>query len=88
MFKTAKHYVGKAEEKLKDLSHLSKTVNIYVDYSKNVVGEGNFDNRKFSREQRDQIPALIADFIRSQLTGGNIPKPDFTDQVEITRNED
>lgn len=88
MFKAAKEHIAKAEVLLKDLSHLSKTVNIYVDYTRNVIGEGNFDNRKFMREQRDQIPALIANFTRSELTSGNIPKPDFITQIEITRNED
>lgn len=89
MFKAAKYYLGKAEEIIaKDWSYLSKTVNIYVDYSQNVIGEGNFDNRKFNKEQRNQIPKLIADFIISELIGGSLPKPSFINQVEITPNED
>lgn len=88
MFKAAKYYITKAEFLLNDLSHLSRTVNIYIDYTKNVMGEGNFDNRKFTEEQRNQIPVLIADFVRSKLTSGNMSKPDFIAQVETTRNED
>lgn len=89
MFKAAKHYLAKAEEIIaKDLRHLSKPVNIYIDYSKNVIRDGNFDNRMFSQEQKSLIPHLIADFIRSELTGGNVPKPAFVSQVEITPNKD
>ena len=89
IFKAAKHYLAKAEEIIaKDLSHLSKTVNIFIDYNKNEIGEGNFDNRKFSKDQRNQIPHIIADLIRSELTGGNLPKPAFISQVEITQNKD
>lgn len=88
MFKAAQYYIEKAEQILKDLSHLSKTVNVYIDYGKKVIGDGNFDNRNFTSEQREQIPILIANFIRSELTGGNVVKPDFIARAEITRNED
>lgn len=88
MFKAAKHYIAKAEEALKDLSHLSKTVNIYIDFNQNVISDGNFENRKFTKEQREQIPQIIAGYIRSRLTGGNVTMPAFIQQVEITRNED
>ena len=89
LFKAAKYYLSKAEEIIaKDLSYLSKTVNIFIDYNKYVIGEGNFDNRKFDSEQKDLIPSIIADFIRSELTTGNVPKPAFISQVEITPNKD
>lgn len=89
LFRSAKYYLAKAEEIIaNDFSYLSKTVNIYIDYSKNVIGDGNFDNRKFSKEQKQKIPLIIADFIRSELTGGNVPKPTFISQVEITPNKD
>ena len=89
VFKAAKYYLSKAEEIIaNDLSHLSKTVNIFIDYDKNVIGEGNFDNRKFNSKQKNQIPKIIADFIRSELTTRNVPKPVFISQVEITPNKD
>jgi len=89
MFKAAEYYISKAEEIIaKDLSHLSKTVNIYVDYTHTVIGQGNFRNRKFTKDERSQIPRIMADFIRSELMGGYVPKPAFITQVEITPNKD
>jgi hypothetical protein len=88
MFRAAKHYLAKAEKIIgKELSHLSKTVIIYIDYSKNVIGESNFDKRKFSEEQKNKIPHIIADFIRCKLTSGNVPKPSFISQVQTTPNK-
>ena len=88
-FKAAKYYLDKAEEIIaKDLAHLSKTVNIFIDYNKNVIGDANFDNRNFNIEQKNQIPIIIADFVRSELTGGNLLQPSFISQIEITSNKD
>ncbi len=88
-FKTAKYYVKKAEEILgSEIGHLSKTVNVYIDYNKTVIGMGSFANRKFTRADRDQIPLIIADFIRSELTGGALAQPDFISSLVITPNKD
>lgn len=87
--KTASFYIKKAEAIIaKDLSQLSKTVNIFVDYTKGVIGNGNFKNRRFTQQEREQIPHIFATYIRSELTGGNISKPDFISQVQITSNQD
>lgn len=89
MFKSVKYYLKKAEKIIaKDLSHLSKIVNIYINYRQNVIGQGNFDNRAFSPEQKHQIPQVIADFIKSQLTAGDVQMPAFISQVEVTPNKD
>ena len=89
MFRAATYYISKAEEIIaSDLSNLSKTVNIFIDYEKNVIGDSNFDERKFSNEQKQQIPHLIANFVKSELMGGYVPKPSFISQIEITRNQD
>lgn len=89
MFKAAKYYIAKAEEIIaQKLSRLSKTVNIFIDYNKTVIGDGDFNNRKFTPEQRSELPNIIANYIKSELTGGDVSKPDFISQVKITPNKD
>ncbi|TDH18145.1 hypothetical protein EXU57_24145 [Segetibacter sp. 3557_3] len=88
-YKAAKYYLAKAEDIIgKDLAHLSKTVNIFIDHSKKVIGEGDFHNRSFSVQQRNELPQIIANFIISELTGGIVLKPDFISRIEITPNQD
>lgn len=89
IFETAKYYIKKAEELIADeLNHHSKTINIFIDYNENVIDKSNFKNRQFSPEQRKNVSKAIANFIKSTLTGGNIPKPNFISQIEITPNND
>jgi hypothetical protein len=88
-YKTVKYCLKEAEAMLApELSHLSKTVNIFIDYQKNIFGDSNFTNRRFTKEQKADIVKMIADFVRSELTGGNIKRPDFIYKIKITRNQD
>jgi hypothetical protein len=87
--KTAKYYIEKAQEIIRrELNFLSKTVNIFIDYNHNVVGLKNFKNRQFTIEQKKELVHTIAKYIKSELTGGNTPKPDFISQIKITSNKD
>ncbi len=89
IFKTAKYYIGKAEEIIApELNHLSKTVNIFIDYNENVIGESNFKNRQFTPEQKKEVIQTIVDYIKSELTGGAFPKPSYIIQTKITPNKD
>lgn len=88
-FKTAKYYIKKAEELIAtEFNHLSKTVNIFIDYNQNVIGESNFKNKRFTPEQRRQISETLAEYIKSELTEGNVPKPNYIIQTKITSNKD
>jgi hypothetical protein len=88
-FKTAKYYIKKAEELVAtEFNHLSKTVNIFIDYNQNVIGESNFKNKRFTLEQRRQVAETLADYIKSELTEGNVPKPNYIIQTKITSNKD
>lgn len=89
IFKSAKYYIQKAQDLIEnELSHLSKTVNIFIDYNKNVIGESNFKNRNFNADQREEVAQIIASYVKSELTGGNVFKPAFISQVKITSNLD
>jgi hypothetical protein len=88
-FQAAKYYIKKAEELIADeLKHQSKTINIFVDYRQDVVGESNFENRSFTTEQKLDVAQTIVDYVRSELTGGSVPKPNFISQIKITANKD
>jgi hypothetical protein len=87
--KTAKYYIEKANQLLADeLGYLSKTVNIFIDFNREVINGLSFNTKGFSSKEREEIPKIIAEYIKSALTGGNIPKPSFIIQVEITSNND
>jgi len=89
IYKAAAYYIDKAEKIIAvELNHHCKTINIFIDYTKTVIGNGNFDNRNFSEEQKNEIPLLIANFIRSELQQTNFPKPEFISQIEVTQNKD
>jgi hypothetical protein len=89
VFKTAKYCIQKAQEIISsELSYLSKTVNVFVDYDKNIIDESNFRNGKFNKIEKKEIIQTIADFVRSELTGGNLSKPDYIIQIKITPNKD
>lgn len=85
----AKYYIGKAGKLLADeFGYLSKTVNIFVDFNGEVINGRSFKHKGFSLPQREIIPQIIAEYIKSELTGGDVPKPAFISQVEITPNKD
>lgn len=87
--KTVKYFIESAEKLIaNDLNPLCKTVNIFIDYNANVTSGKNFNNRKFSVEERKKIIQTISDYIKSELTGGNISKPEFISQIKITSNQD
>lgn len=89
IFKTAKYCIGKAREIIEaELNHLSKTVNIFIDYNENIIGENNFKNKRFTPEQKKEIAQTMADYIKSELTEGNVPKPNYIIQIKITPNKD
>ena len=87
--KTIKHFISKANELIAHkYGHLSKTVNIFVDFNQEVIDQRTFKSKRFTRPQKEQIPKLIAEYILSELTGGTIQKPAFITQTEITENHD
>jgi|ERR1017187_919179 hypothetical protein len=88
-FKTVKHCLKEAEAMLApELAHLSKTVNIFIDYDRNINGDSNFTIRRFTKEQKTEISKLIADFVRSELSNGKIERPHFINKIKITPNKD
>jgi len=71
-----------------EFARLSKTVNLFVNLNKEVIGGRNFKTKGFSPQQREEIPKIIAEYIKSELTGGQVSKPSFITQIEITPNKD
>lgn len=89
VFKAAKYFIEKAKHLIEDeLNYLSKTVNIFIDYNENVIDQKNFKNRRFSNDQKNKVIQIIANYIKSELVGGNIAKPNFISQIRITPNKD
>lgn len=83
------HCLERAEQiLLKEFSHLSKTVNVFFDYNKNIDGIGNFYSIKFSSSEKRRIASILADYIKSILNGILEVKPDFISKIDIISNNE
>jgi hypothetical protein len=89
IIKTVKYFISEANKLLEvELNHINKTVNIFVDLNQKVIGECTFKNKRFTASQKTEVSKIIATYIKSELIGGNIPRPDFITHIEITPNKD
>ncbi|HZH63976.1 MAG TPA: hypothetical protein VEY10_03725 [Flavisolibacter sp.] len=88
IYKVVRWVLKQVEESVKDLSYLSKTVNIFINYDLNIIGDVSFKTENLSKKQKIDMGTLIAEFVRSELTGGTVPKPAFIYQIEIAENFD
>ena len=87
--KAAKYFIANAQKLIaQEFNHLSKTVNIFIDYNEIVIGQKNFKTRKFSPDEKVKIAIIIADYIKSLLTTGNAARPSFIRHVEVSSNQD
>jgi hypothetical protein len=83
-----KHCLTHAENDLKDLSRLCKTINIFWNYKKDVLGFGNPCDRNFSLNEKKAIGQAISTYIRAELTGLPMDKPTFIDKITVISNNE
>jgi len=56
---------------------LSGIVNLFIDKDADVIGSKSFNTRNFSKDEREQIKSLIADFVVRFITKQTIERPAF-----------
>ncbi len=89
IFQIVKYCIKKAEELIpNELNNHSKTINIFFDLSVYPFVKSNSRVRNLNKEQKLNVAKIIADYIKSKLTGGSVPKPDFISKIKITSNKD
>jgi hypothetical protein len=88
-FNSAKQLITEAEIILKNRNlDYKRTVNIFINFSKPVVNESNFHNRKFTRKEKKQMSVAIADYIEGLLFEKVFETPIFIEDVVITMSQD
>ena len=89
VFNSKKQLITEAEIILKNRNlDYKRTVNIFINFSRPVLNDNNFHNRKFTRQEKKQISFAIADFIEGLLLGKSPEKPMFIENVVITDSQD
>jgi ribosomal protein L23 len=88
-FNSAKQLITEAETILKNRNLDYKcTVNIFINFSKPVINETNFYNRKFTRKEQKQMSITIADYVQGLLLNQAPEKPIFIEKTVITSSQD
>ena len=85
--KMVQHFIENANKQLQEIyPQFYGSVNIFIDYSQPVVGDHNFDNRKFTLLEREQVTRQIADYIYAVAKHLPMEKPGFIAQVSYIIN--
>jgi hypothetical protein len=85
--KIVQQFLEKAHQLLTQLyPQFYGSVNVFIDYTQPVAGDHNFDNKKFTAAEREQVTHQIANYIYSVANQTPINKPQFIDKVSYLKN--
>jgi hypothetical protein len=89
IFKDLKKIIQQAEDQLQpEFQTSQKNINVFFRYDVPVSAECNFSNARLSINDKKNLSAELAEYLKTVLLGSLVEKPAFVDKVVISDNKD